>query len=315
MFCGIFCTKFFDYFRKSKQEMIQFLKHNEIDKQKWDDSISSSSSKIVYALSWYLDCVSPNWCALIEDDYKTCMPLPIKPKWGIPLITQPFACQQLGVFFTKRSIMTDLNLWIRAIPRKYPLIRLSMNIENSKNYLRKQKLRKNYILDLSKSYIEICKEFTKHTKRNITKAQKNMLEIKEIKIDEAFAFLKKNNSIFNTHDFKNIFSTIEHQNKLQIFATISNEDYISIAFFIKSFSSYIYLASCTNEIGRNLRANYFLIDLFIKVHCNTNSTLDFEGSSIESIAKFYAGFGAKKYEFMKIKIWNLSISNTILNNL
>jgi hypothetical protein len=55
--------------------MIKYLKHKEINKEKWDKCISSSHNKIIYALSWYLDVVSPNWDGLIKGDYEAVMPI------------------------------------------------------------------------------------------------------------------------------------------------------------------------------------------------------------------------------------------------
>jgi hypothetical protein len=49
------------------------LKHTEIDKQRWDKAIENSSFPSIYALSWYLDVVSPNWQALVSEDYSVCV--------------------------------------------------------------------------------------------------------------------------------------------------------------------------------------------------------------------------------------------------
>ncbi|OIP03307.1 MAG: hypothetical protein AUJ97_04685 [Bacteroidetes bacterium CG2_30_32_10] len=59
---------------------IRYLKHKEIDKDKWDNCIEKAFNGIIYAYSWYLDIVSENWDALIEDDYKTVFPLTQKKK-------------------------------------------------------------------------------------------------------------------------------------------------------------------------------------------------------------------------------------------
>lgn len=285
--------------------MIRFLKHYEIDKQKWDEAIVISSSKSIYALSWYLDCVSPCWCALVEDEYISCMPLPINAKWGIPLITQPILTQQLGVFFTEKSTSLDCTSWLKKIPRKFLLIRLCLNTENAKNKLIIGIRRTNYLLSLSQSYEEIQQKFTNDCKRNIAKALNKNAIISEISIDEAFAFFKQENSLFNNEKSKKVFNCLHSRKLLQIQAIIENDKLMSVAFFVKSFSSYIYMASCTNETGRKGSANYLLIDSFIKSNCNTETILDFEGSSIESIAKFFAGFGAVKTEYVYLKKWNL----------
>ena len=58
-----------------------FLKHDKIDKVKWDNCISRSVNGHIYARSWYLNIVSPDWDALIEGDYEAVMPLTWKRKF------------------------------------------------------------------------------------------------------------------------------------------------------------------------------------------------------------------------------------------
>jgi len=50
--------------------MIVYYKHNQIDFERWDKVITNSQNGLVYALSWYLNIVTPGWEALIEDDYE-----------------------------------------------------------------------------------------------------------------------------------------------------------------------------------------------------------------------------------------------------
>ena len=39
--------------------VIRFLKHSEIDKAKWDQSLEATLTPRIYAYSWYLDVVFP----------------------------------------------------------------------------------------------------------------------------------------------------------------------------------------------------------------------------------------------------------------
>ena len=77
--------------------MIKRLKNHNIDKAKWDEVITQSDHPHVYLLSWYLDIISPGWEALIYEDYKYVVPLPVKTKWGIPYLIQPLYCQKIGI--------------------------------------------------------------------------------------------------------------------------------------------------------------------------------------------------------------------------
>jgi hypothetical protein len=82
---------------------IKHLKHPEINRQKWDACIQNACNSLVYAESWYLDIVSPNWEALICGDYEYVMPLPIKRKLGISFLVQPPINAAIGCFFRKQN--------------------------------------------------------------------------------------------------------------------------------------------------------------------------------------------------------------------
>ncbi|MBT5428083.1 MAG: hypothetical protein HOK84_17895, partial [Bacteroidetes bacterium] len=54
---------------------IYHLKHKDIDKSRWDTTITRSINGNIYGYSWYLDAVSPDWEALINLDYSIVLPL------------------------------------------------------------------------------------------------------------------------------------------------------------------------------------------------------------------------------------------------
>ena len=100
--------------------MFKILKRNEIDTQKWDKCVNQNSSiPTIYANSWYLDIVSPNWKAAIWGDYETVFPLTIKYKYlFLPLLLQPVFSQQLGFF---GDILTEKEtfIFLNFLKRKF----------------------------------------------------------------------------------------------------------------------------------------------------------------------------------------------------
>ena len=112
--------------------MIRFVPNDKIDKQKWDSAIDNSTSPYFYAKSWYLDKVSPRWNALIEDDYRKLMPLPVKQKWGFKYICQPILTQQLGIFSADQITQKDISHFLKSIPLSIPYTRIFLNSSNPK---------------------------------------------------------------------------------------------------------------------------------------------------------------------------------------
>jgi len=151
---------------------IKHLTHNDIDTKKWDNCISNAVNGNVYAWSWYLDIVSPNWDALVLDNYRAVMPLTWSKKYGVAYIYQPFFTQQLGLF--SGDVITEemLSLFVEAIPAKYRFIELSMNVDVSS-------VCNTHVfgtgstthLKLNNPYEELRKSYTTNTLRNLKKAE------------------------------------------------------------------------------------------------------------------------------------------------
>lgn len=105
--------------------MIRYLSHNEIDKTRWDETISQCGN--IYAFSWYLDIVHPDWSALVEGDYETIMPLTGGKKFSVEYLFQPFFVQQLGVFSKQAATCETLNRFLEAILEKYRFAEIRLN--------------------------------------------------------------------------------------------------------------------------------------------------------------------------------------------
>src|SRR5690242_10054348 len=104
--------------------MFVFLQHKDIDKTKWDACIDTSMNGNLYAYSWFLDAVSPNWCAIIKEDYSVVMPLPSKKKISINYLFQPFFSQQLGAFFREEKEAKGI---LNFIPSFYRYQEMNLN--------------------------------------------------------------------------------------------------------------------------------------------------------------------------------------------
>lgn len=291
---------------------IQYVKHNQIDFGKWDDCIGKSLNGIVYAYSWYLDIVVGEWDALVIDDYKVVFPLVKNRKFGINYLYQPFFTQQLGAFSSGKIDNETLNLLIQTIPTcfKYQDINL-----NTFNRLDSNKLkiyeRVTYQLDLVQPFFTLSSCYNENTRRNISKAIAMGISVKRsLDIDEFIDFQKRNLAIsLPEKAFESLRRIIQYsfEKKLgEIYASYTDDNILcASAFFIKSNGKVIYLSAASNEIGKKNKAMFALVDSFINGYSESLLTLDFEGSNIESLARFYGSFGAKPSTYQRIVVNNL----------
>ena len=62
-----------------------------------------------------------------------------------------------------------------------------------------------------------------------------------------------------------------------------------------------YLTPVSNKEGKEKRAMFAILDYVIGKYADTGLILDFEGSQIPGVARFFAGFGAKPITYFHLK--------------
>ena len=295
--------------------MIRLLKHNEINKRRWDDCINKSFNGNVYALSWYLDIVHPNWNALIENDYERVMPLTNSKKFGLSYMFQPFFVQQLGVFSTSQLSQDDVDNFINAIPQQYLLIQYRLNSYNKVDYdsdiIAKHR---NVELDLIYDYQYLYNNYNNNTKRNLAKAEAAGLSINNNINPEIIISLFRNNrgkdvKHWKDKEYNRLLELINTAISQECCFTIGINDLdnntIAGAVFMHSHDRIIFLFSGSDEAHKDKHALTMLLDNVIREFSETQYTLDFEGSDNDGLARFYKGFGGAEVFYPEVKYNNL----------
>lgn len=284
--------------------MVSHLKHSEINKQKWDSCILAQIAAWPYALSWYLDCVAPNWEALVLNDYEAVMPLPCRVKWGINYIYTPRFVQQLGVF-GKGNL--PLEQFIQAIPAKFSYIDINLNEGNT---LPRASLNTNTLLNLNKPLSQLQTAFADNTKRNAKKAEKAGYHIAQLpNADDIISLFKANRGQdidFTGADYnllQHLVAAAQSHNACTI-CGVKNTDGETVAgaVFVHTPGRHVFLFSGNNAQARQNGAMHLLLSEYIKQHAETDSVLDFEGSNNADLARFYLSFGGYSTQYPKLKI-------------
>ncbi len=275
---------------------IQYIKHHNIDFEKYDYCIENSSQGTVYAMSWYLDVVSPGWDALMADDYSYVMPVPVKKKYFFRYATQPLFCQQLGVFSLKELPSDVCKLFIESIPYNY--YQLHFNAGNILDDCPGMSPKSNYRLDLNRPYEEIKTEFSKNCLRNIKKAENEKLMIdKQVSKRVYLEMIKEsygNRPIKISIPLWNaLIIKVQKYAKIEIWGVSDESTLLSCAAFIQWKNIFYYLEPMSTASGKQKQSMSFLITNFIQKQAGSNFILDFEGSSVPNVARFYEGFGSK----------------------
>lgn len=286
-------------------DKIIYVQHAQIDKVKWNLCIHNSTFPILYGLSWYLDCVSPGWDALVMGDYRAVMPLPVLKKFGISVLAHPFYSQQLGVFSAE---VADISYFLKHIPHKFAFGRLQLNESNQ--FTAGATRRIDCHLSLNANYEQLRKGYNENTRRNINKSLKNNLLQAQFSVDELIRFKTQNSKITikpqQLELFRNLLKTLIERGYGYIQGLkLETGEPAAMVFWLHSQGRYIYLSANSSPEGTETRAMFRLLDDFIRLHAGEkDSIIDFEGSGIESVRKFYTGFGAHCVYFPEIQFYH-----------
>lgn len=287
-----------------------YLKHHEIDFNKWDSAVLSGDFHYPYCLSWYLDIVSPGWEALIAENYKQVFPLTFRTKSAISYLYQPFFTQQLGLFGHKIK-PGDINRFIKAIPSKFKFIEINLNqncILNTKDFSVRNKT--THHLSLNDDYKTIAHSYNENTKRNIKKSERFSLKLNTGgNIDSLIKMFKKNAGLktnLRTGDYKMLHllmnTAIANNSGCVYEAKDETGNLLAGLFLLSSKTVLINLFNATTRDGKNKSAMFFLMNEILKQHAGNKLIFDFEGSEIAEVARFYKGFGGIPVQYPHIRL-------------
>ena len=288
---------------------IRFIPNNEIDEVKWNQCIEQSVGGIVYAYSWYLDITAVDWDALIADDYVAVFPLVKGKRLGVDYLYQPHFSQQLGIF--SKVLLNDqlIKNFLDAIPSRYRYILINFNTFNRIDVPGIRTIDKaTYQLDLIQPYYQLSRNYNENTRRNVLKSLAMGVKIvKGLSIDELINFKKSNQKVMlksrQVDTLRRIVTHTIEKGLGEIYAAYSARNELCAAsFFIRPDKKVIYLLAASNTTGLEVRAMFALVDQFIRDHSETELILDFEGSTIESVARFYSGFGAVRCTYQQLVV-------------
>jgi hypothetical protein len=304
--------------------LIQLLFRHQINDQAWDELINQSPQGIIYALSWYLDLVSPNWAALVlfqNNNYEVIMPLPLQKKMSITYIQQPLFCQQLGIFARSQAInQPQMQAFANQLVKHFRYVAAyQFNIHNplvlfaqQQVYANKQQLLYTHLIDLqAHTAKEIRQHYNQDRQLNLKralKAQQNGISTEQSttltplldlfrqevahKIQggvaaEAYVLLSKLVATLHKKDLAVLYYTVNPEQEKEAGALFTT---------YRGQIIYLFNAGARQYSKNNGRTH--LIDTMLTSNAKKAVYFDFESPAIQPIAEFYQSFGATAKPFL-----------------
>ena len=293
---------------------IRLLKRDEIDDPKWNGCVHYALNSKIYGYTWYLDNVSEEWMGLVEGDYESVFPLVWNDKlFKIKQLYQPYLCQQLGLFSVNICSQERIKQFLLTIPREFKYWDIGLNDAN-KNIPTtlgfEIVIKNNFHLYLNKPYESLYADYSNNIKRNLKKASTKKLFLNSSLKPEKFVTEVKKAQIQKGilhpealyHAAHRIIYNCLHRGKGVIMVAYDSQKNICAAiFFMFNGNAIVNLLNVSTEFGKENGAMHFLLDATIQREANKHKYIDFEGSSIEGIARFYKSFGAVNVPYYQLK--------------
>ena len=288
--------------------MIRFLRRRQINDERWNGVIASSRHETIYPYTWYLDACADNWAGYVMNDYESVMPVAFRRKIGIKYTYQPIYCQQLGVYSDRRVDTEIARMFLHRLRKNFRMGDYALNEGNILGDEQGFEVNDNtnYVLEMAAPYETVYKKYTENCRRNIKKAYRSEIEFtNEVDIDEVIALKKMSDPNRRGEEHyayvQSLFSRLNTRDKIRIFGARLGDHLVAAAIFAFSSDRAIFLLSASTERGKERRAMFLVVDRFIEMYAEKMGKLDFEGSNIVSIARFFRGFGAKPEIYQRIR--------------
>lgn len=299
---------------------LHLLPHTAFSLSRWDTFIAASPQRVVYAYSWYLEVVSPQWQALVLEEegiWKAVMPLPVQQKWGLNVVQQPFYCQFLGIFTAPSvELATVQTAFLEALSTHFRYVS-SYSGRFLGEQLPPQFERQRcctHLFPLDAPYPILRQRYSPDRRMNLRRAQNFGWELQESREIAPLIQLFQENHAANIQGgvaetayelLRKVVEVLRVQNAARIVYALKDGKIEAGTLFAVHDQRIIYLFNAASPVGRKGNARTLLIDQLIKTYANSGYIFDFESPEKASIASFYASFGAQPERYSVLHYNNL----------
>ena len=292
-------------------EQIRHLRHHDIDRAAWDETVRRSPGGMTYAMGWYLDIVSPGWEALATPGYSMIMPLPWRKKFGIRYLYQPPFTQQLGLFSVDgKPGPEEVKAFVGAIPASFRYRDIFLNKGNVYQDDAGTKVfpRITHHLNLGRPYDDIRKGYSENLVRNLKKASAAELAFVEPDPRALISLFRQNRGssieTLKQREYEILSRMLDTgiaNGRVTMSGISDRGQLLAGAAFLESIHEYVFLFSASGAEGREKGAMSAIIDRFIGRHSNNKKVLDFEGSMDKNLSRYYKGYVAVEIVYLHIQ--------------
>ena len=164
----------------------------------------------------------------------------------------------------------------------------------------------NYVLPLARPYAELQAAYGTNTRRNIAKARRAGVEVREgLPPDDFLTFYYGVEKHYTAPGRMLVTRLLDEglcRSAVALYGAYNPEgELVAALCLLVSGRRLVYLLPVSSGEGKRLSAMFAVIDHIVYRNAGTPCLLDFEGSRQEGIARFYRGFGAELREYYGVR--------------
>ena len=300
--------------------MMHYVRHNEIDRPQWDALIEWAPNGLIYALSWYLDVVSPGWTALVKEvggQYVAVMPLPERTRLGFRYLKQPLFAQQLGLFSLAPATPADWQEVGRLLKRRFRFVtRYAFNVGNAE-LLRTETFGglttafKTYYLSLQPTHAQLLAGYKANRRWRLNQARRRGLHVAPTTNVDLLI------QIFHENTAAKIYGVVGEAYEYRLLRTLyaraaekglaemwqaqsADGEVVAMILLFKFNKRLTYIFNSSTAAGKETGAISLLLDNVFRTYAGQKLCFDFEAPEVANIAHFYGSFGSVEMPFPTI---------------
>lgn len=287
---------------------IQLVKHEDIDKVKWNSCVHYANNGNVFGYKWFLDFVAKDWDGLVEGDYESVFPMVWrKGFFGGKELHQPPLMRELGLYSINALSAKRVEAFLNAIPDEYRHIEIVVNEQINlpqKHDFDVIELYNHQML-LTEPYENLRANYAENIKENLQLIFDNQLiATSNLKPEKVAGFYQKyakdrKHLTHNFHALQRIMYNVLHRG--WGFASgieSQNGELLAANFFIYSHNKVLSLVPLESPVGTEVGALPLLFDMLIRTHAGRPMILDFNTEKHDALA---INLGARENIYYKIK--------------
>ena len=270
---------------------MRFLSSHELNKNKWDILVEQAGGNY-FSFSFFLDATAKNWGAFVDENYSKGFALAYNRVFGVSMVYPPIFGRTVDFFnLNEAELKTVPNLLKTRFKTGYLQSEVKLDLPE-------ETIRVYQLHDPEKQLNTLSKRMLKKASDKAYRVENDDFRPILPLIDSQLSGKVRELHGENLQRLEHLLQQLEEQKKLLCYGIFDAENNLCGGlFFAVVNNKIIYILGTALEDCRDSGGMYLCMEQAIREAVKQQKTLDFGGSNIESIRRFYLALGGVDHSY------------------